>query len=1777
SKKLQTFSAFHQLDLYVEKYAGSTNLEETRARHWLTRFVETRWMDPFINKGGGRDTLGNWASAVIGNILGKSFYIVLGTEEQRARREEIRSLMRLEDYDGAYREIAQIDPLAAEKAWARYDKLGLEKFEDIGFDMESLLTQSSRDRQGVLMQASLGGAFKHLSGYMFSYMAGAAIADFGVLAVATPLIGAGLAIITRAPAWLASRFAGGFARFRNVKDAMRALAMLQRNLQFSSRFLARSFAGLGRVLDGVSTNVLTRFGIPSKLGRIVNRTGYWDAMVAAARFNIRETLVLGSAGALMQTTHHAVAGDTSSSRSYSEAAGMGLLGGATYAVKGGWMFAFMPPASAIHGKGSFWRSYRAIGESAGPVNWVSRGVAKAFGKWWKPAAADLGAAGKAASSIPGRWWAKQMWENPLGVWGYAMEKVQGMRPASASTWGTFKGVAAQKVAGGAAYIGMFTDGAFKFMLITEGVREVMQGGTYGYYWLMDKLVPREQGKSDPSAHFQRLVHAHRAGLSSMQIAFLLIPTPGYNAPRAMEMQNEMKAAARAIYQKGGKEINRVLATTADGTGVVNTKIKWYHSFSRYVLDGKKTANLSVSSEMKQWLLAQKAKGMSEEELIALISLPPVEKDAAGRLVYTNAQGKKELWMYYQEFLTFNELKRIAAGEKVVPSIKWREGNKLTIPEREDVIFLIPEAKDAAAMELNKRLVNSPDIVTRIMNADPAKGGLVLNFGSKNGIEINNAEMIKNIQNTVKWVAYDPGKAALETAVLSEMRRNMSGTAAQPDRLPFDPKELVPIFDRIWDPQVKKLSESSQGQLNNNFAKAAGMVKEVVRGKLLIDGLNDFVQRSAGKFADAPEREANFMAARIALAFDEILKLGGVLHPRTGEPLGSLRLGQKSAIMRFVKEFLVSKDPDHYVIRIFDELYASGGKTLVIKLAVIPTLSLRTRYRYETLKGGSYRKAELIPENLRRKVRFITSNETLTRQFIEDWKSYSGGQSPEFKVTSLSQFQFEELFRKERGEPSLGSEEVLVMDEADFFFGHSSVVVGEPNGHLSWGHPILEAMMRMSSKMMGLVKSGELKGLSDAQRARVYRAVARESKAEVRAAAKSLKNDPAATPEMREEAKNFFKVIQEEFGRTQFGGGIRLDGKTPWGKMREYVANKRQGQGVAGRVVEWLRDNGLETFLFKQAGFMYEDYGKKDSTSGFIPRADNPAKDAPTHAGNVSPTLVTPHGIARTLANFNKLRAENKVPTDVPWKLDLPLRSQAILTLAEIFHRLKEGGADIVLLSGTAGGWVKKFLESQEFTFLNESFATKMPERTQMVIEKGRLSLAPHELGALDENGSRVLKNPGLLKTKHLKSDPDYRNLKVHPGRSRYEDVETVKLAVYLTKLALGGKLRDFLGSKKTRPLGPGNLVHLTPRTLQEAQVWRQALIDNKVVKENEIVAFLPDFVHKGYSELRLREMLGENNVDAIETGKAKVVLNVPDIGGRGVDLPFQMYKGQIAVIGVHTHSVPIIEDIQVKNRTGHGRIPEQDRIEYIDITSAYALRSDTGENGYMSRLRPRVLEALDSKTPEPADPIARQLKRIIESEGYDPAELRKLESGQSKAFAARGDVYWLMQPMLQEEAQVRANESSGILGRVREGGEERLQLKTFEEPYTALDNALFTGAAGWGARGLATALGLGGWPAWVAMGATGMLVSKIGERLMPESERNKGPFGISLPGRNKKTAGGAVGLRDLDPATPAVEIDPAMIETLRAGQEIHGASAGAGMPADPAFVRPPLPPRTPKP
>lgn len=1805
--KLEVFTKVHELDLDIEKYASSDDTPETQDQDKLSRIMGLDWMNSYLNVGGFR----HWTGTLSERIFTPKAFKMLGDPAKKAEREEIMALMREQKYDEAIQKIIDMDRESANKAQERAAKAAARQESDQGpaavanWDVSDLLSKSFASDKLTQARGVLREANNQLQSLRLAYAGGTMVFDFLAMTALTPIAGAGLALGANV---IARGLAGGARIARAAEFAADASRMwgVGRTVAAITRPVAGSLEFGARIAVGAAQNLEKGLALPQLRNFIsdIPRNSL-DMLKASWKFNWQAMKGTGMMGGMIEAGNYALNKETSPYNSVGEAIWKGTLQNAAWGAKGGVMFAFQTPSSAIHSRSLLARGYKYFGNTTGVLNWSADAAA------WMGRGIGTRFFGTGAISR----WGKAVLSNEQTFHGWVEASIGGIKnTAGRAVLRTGMGLVSS------------VDNAFKFMIVFEGFQEAAQAASYygamhhwgwldyagsftgavavtkaafsivslirgqgakawtglksaakwgsasiGSFLISSQRDHKEEKRgTDPrfeaSEHLQAVADARRGAQAFGQIAFMLIPQAGYSSSHEVARSRETQAGLSALYKRGGREFNEFMALPANGSAMQTVRVGWRELGLRQPV-GDREVEVPATSDTKKdlaekWLRAEV--GADRIDLAALIGMEMMSPTEPGMKGKGTAN--------HQLFWTVDELRAYAEGKKVSPvdraarEAAKKAGRKYEVPaDDKGVVFMIPEMKEAASKVIGEQLAKDKKLAAMILDA---KGVLDLA-----GVKITDAATILSIQERTRAIVLETerdqttksllkkisGKnAQLDAAIqeygrlrkhMEDVRADLRGRPSFWKRLLARDKiedkingeigrrfidyakgitELKADLDRFRAEQKGKGKGISDEEIDQEigrryaefFSKSEierkiidNVWQEAVRGRKDITGRviqelkdkiktqislrhtiewhEELVGSTKGLEGKAKKDRLEAIGQEFVDRINSALNWGYTKNQQ-GFAMMSLRPVQEKALKAW-SQAIIEGDRAK-ASRIFVFLKASGGKTLLSYVAFIPYLQMRA-------------------ERSGRKLWFMTSNELLAEQMKADLTAYAGGIPPDFKITSVDEAKFDEAFRIERGEASIGTEYVVAIDEADENFRKPSNSIGDPNGELSEDNPL--AKLRLEALDEVLEKAPKMpKGLSDQQREEWFdktageMALAPEFAAKWRQKMKNFKwywlkkagskvsfgwvKDPG-TREMRREVKKLDRIAQEEFGRMTGATKDKVDfdvgDLTGAGWLKKGAAYATEGVKF-GAKKGWqiISDDGVATFMRNEIKNHLKTINLGEKRSEHIKIELQAGKVTPINYASAMPTLSTEYRVTAQLMalklreairdargpddrpvskaeidriaqrpDIQRLLESVPVPTraefegllsqsaPIEWgdaQVDNPLKNKKIptengesMTLKEFFQRLKDSNTDIVLFSGTAGNKVKTFLagpkmdgkEGMEVQLVNIDGETKMPDRSFITVDG-----ATGQVTIVDPKGS--------TKAEDWSSNIQSSRFKVNPiGGIAHADPAKIRLMLRLIEKEL-----NHPGLK----VDEKTLTLLAPRSMDEYLSLRQAIIDSEFmvkgklekIQADEIVAFRPDFVQEGREEYKLDEMTAENNIQALRDGDAKVVLLVPEIGGRGTDMPFKVsgkYK-RFLMVSVDVHMTPEVEDRQAKARLGENpgdRIPEGATMEFIDVTSTRSLLDGDEYRAEVKKLveafrGQKVKDKLVDLTDFRSKLVADQKALLHSLLPMDKAALDKLvdeKSPEFRDFATRGEVYKLMVELMQEKKQLEANETSGIL------------------------------------------------------------------------------------------------------------------------------------------------------
>lgn len=1127
---------------FSNKKDSSEILIETQPRGWYDRF--TRRVGWVLNCGGAGDWTGDRAIQ-----LARPFaYQMLHSKMGKARLDQIMNLMDEGKFSEAFAKIQDLDPKAAKRevlrSWLDRDHdaadeyLKLKKvYSAISDDQmdriisgakarqekkaresaTGLMTQPLSDETVTAVEGAMDSAFTQLERCHFWYTVGKGAWDFVIMIPLTAIAGPVISAVWKGVGTVV-KVIGEVATYRAEAEAalgLRAWTLATR-VAFPVRWSGYLLRGAGNIMIHGGEHFTKSLGIAKwmEMGNGYARTS-WEIGKAAMYYNGMQVVGIGSFGAFNTAVNYALHPAYYPDGVWSTMRDDAIYN-AAWAIDNGWEFSFIQvPGATISGTNVLARAYQVFGRAVGPLSALIGAAAKAVNGLWSnsltkslleivPLSDKIGYLARAIVTHEG--------ENGIkdGFVGFMGSSIDGIK----SNGGRMLASAALGAYG-------YADNLFKFGLFTTGVQTMTQYGVYSYNYYIGHPIARyfhddskdAKPKSDfaPTQHVQDQALAREWGMSAINIAFMMIPN--FSTPLSPhEMAEQRKVGGRfSKVNRSTKEYNRYHATAPSNAEAQKGEIGFWEAPVRWTLRtvfslgllGPEKAALPVAGGMKTQgaqTVLRRAKYTATE----LLGILMVIKENKDQRPYTRAElrdiGSGKIKAADLRPLTPEEVEeRLNSDDSFLVDehrdafdreqfnkyldggMKEQDKPKALTPEEikdrlkgNNVTFVIGELETAADKLLAEKLQKDQKLADKIVKAE--------NTLDLDGETITDPSTIKQIQKIAEEVKIIANIHELRGGVLRKLRNAEEGGR------PLEAEKLREIFGYsdgnglhrgVWDDLKDNITARDE-----SLAITMEKNRDILMTEFLLDYNMDCLNRHIGRAKTKLEIKAE--RRRVVRTVNEILSFGGIKNPRTGEAIPRLRWDQVKALMEFVDAVLQGKSPDD-CLKIFTELKASGGKTLLMKVSMIPLEIVRGRNysagfferRWDWVRGGN------------RELWLLTSNPHLVRQMEDDWRPLSGGLRPTFRIGSWSDLHSAELERKVRGERSIGVERNVIMDEADAPIEEPSLMVGDPTGSLSWGNPVLKVLMSCMDWVSGRIRYHEVN--REAIEARVSQEVVRHER------------------------------------------------------------------------------------------------------------------------------------------------------------------------------------------------------------------------------------------------------------------------------------------------------------------------------------------------------------------------------------------------------------------------------------------------------------------------------------------------------------------------------------------------------------------------------------------------------------------------------------------------------------------------------------------------------------
>ncbi|MBI5631076.1 MAG: hypothetical protein HY921_09345 [Elusimicrobia bacterium] len=1022
STNLRLFDMLNELQIYMGMY-GSSKWNENE------KWYELKQFDRFFNgiTGGLRDKAGEETARLMDP---EAWEVLKGKEGVRL---DAMDLLRKGRFNEVLLKLAELDPRGAETARVRF--LRDQQDPELDLDIVSLLSKGPRSPDSAAAVGALNGAFEHLTTYIKGFMIGTAAVD----AVAGTFAMAGVGPLIAKAFTVAGRAALGVSRLARLGALGRMaenLGMLQRMIGFAGKLSPGLFPGTfrfaGKILTNVGRNIRVTLGLPANLKEAMVKSltlrGFANVLLNAGKFQIRNTITMALASAMMSEGIHLWSPETSPFKDSQDAITQGLAGGAGFGAKTGFLLLANPFPTTAFGKTGFGGVMRRLGESNGPLEaWVLNPLARAFTR----------APGETAMAKVGFWGSAMQWaENLSGA---------GLKVGGRQVWGS--GLASQALRQAAQWLvfaGSFVDGGLKYFAAAEMSKELATVGGYGWAELLQP--ERDRGDFAASGHINRLTYAQSWGDGAQQVSWLLLPTQPHVS---VENMRDWKESSRALHtlNKQGRLMD-VLGKDAALEGRLHVNkplLQWgVKEFLGFILNrtwGRVRGHPQIGRPKDKLDISPELQAMVVERIWKSLGRQAYRFSIADLIAIRSA--REEL---------FNSERSM---EEVLAVLGRGDGS--TAEEREAVNFLLlPRLRESADQILRKRLGSFwnrgllKDIVRQVREHEA---------GSLSGIEvegtpISNPDVIKDLGDLAAWIliekapigeskwaprlhaALTPNAPMKQKAILVVDR--LAARIAAKNKAAggsLEAEEIAEMVEREMDDFLKAYSRPGRG----NFRWAL----ERHRGSLQGDALDRYNAESfledavSGKYRDVDSPQAQARVERAVALAAAALKTHGIVDAH-GNKIAEYKDVQTNIFKDFLRIFQQEGGDVLKALKVYLLAHTGAGKSAISMIMLMPLA--RAVAKKAGLEGVDYN----------------THGDLLRAQAQGVYRAYFKGRLPDFRIQSYSDLVLEDLMAIEEGNPSPVETRFQINDEYDQIFLEPPTSLGKDSGKMSWKSPLWEA-------------------------------------------------------------------------------------------------------------------------------------------------------------------------------------------------------------------------------------------------------------------------------------------------------------------------------------------------------------------------------------------------------------------------------------------------------------------------------------------------------------------------------------------------------------------------------------------------------------------------------------------------------------------------------------------------------------------------------------------------
>jgi hypothetical protein len=1593
TNRMQAFTELNELDELLRENASSK--PSLASPHGFWEHVKHLSTFRFMNSAMDKAELGQRDKSV-GLMLAHNWLTREAYQKLMANaelRDTVLNLINHGQYDQAFSLIGKLDPEMAEMTLKNHnaDKMKEDPYRELSF--EGFMTDIPEDKAGTQAQGVIIDLFNNLKPIILGYMVASAVVDTAAMAAYSTFIGGiatGAEGLTRAVI-----DAGQVLKASEVADEVSSIGRL-------SNTLGRVLEFTGRTLEGQLLNVRNVLGIEqigsksADLGVVqkfaqIARVAPWNAL----KFQGKNALIMGGVSGAMSAASYRWNPQTSQFHSAKEAFAEGIIGGAAFGVKAT-PFMLMNPVQAsafgVFGNGIS-TVVKSVAETPGPVSWVVQTGAKLIPRWAKSTVAESGPLG-----------ALQMTTMDLSPAWHAIVR--------APIW-----------------MGALVDGMSKYFLTSLISQSLVEASDYYYH---KKAAPlKDNPETGVTGADRNIASSYQAGQAVSQASWLFLPSASMGNPEQIKNQQEESDGFNVLMRQGrGKEIESL----PDDYSLTYEKSLWDMSlkdrisYAKDWISGrnpKRAGTFKVNSQWRQEAAKKRLDKFSDAELAVIASADKKSNDHFFRFEKT-AEGVMKL-----------ERVDIAQSKSNVIPIKSAKSAKPEALSKEEIANLAAVSElrlsndliSTARNILERRIAKNAALRAKILEA---KDSVELKAESRNSGLVSGPDLEKLKQmaataqinskgflGTLKrnfWNASLHLGRDLETSsdiLTSQIAGEVDQKKSSGLKATFEQAGQEPVFDALT--KIKKLGEEARATAIEKALRHQGLDSKVSITDT-IDILNEKIKSLEEEQAlkknqsQAPHKNESQIQALESLkdklaqiltdpeadalieSFHKAMDEQIAAAYSSGDSLSALALGQmrktleSDASTQFINKKLArdfksyrrknisQKDMD-LSVSLFKSIWergvfgrhfgkwevaSDGTRTLEIPadrqlkdargnpitsfrelqarqiLSTLKKLSKGEAFIFNQLKtsGGktllSFVMLDFLDSYARSRGKlggmYLTANGDLVAQTMDQYLAIFNGRKPRFKIKTYSDFWAEQATADKYGGSNPLELYDLVLDEYDMMAMMTALSLGSSNGNVS-RYPELDP-----------VQVNLREGAFELQK--LYEKYSKDrSELNPESFAKLLNDNPE------------FKDDLDTLIASQTKG---LRGSIAKVKSKEYRA---QIMNPDSQLYKDLGLKSLEDFKAKYkmtpqqfyydllashqhafGGGLFDSLLKKWSWGGVIGRQYGKPENWLKKIYSGGYQALSKKDLQNLFAvNVDKNRQEiiqyfNGVPMD---NLDTEYRSYlellhgkpltldfdslAVIDFASFNNKAKAAGSVMLGLSGTLAHSIRPFMEGKM------GFKVIGDESAGYGVDYQ--ILRPQGSKALSDNFAREF------------------------------------------------IMKDIM---EKRP----NLSILYADNKVEYEALRESLKSSGVLNKEIAIGITPDsnFLSQNRRQTGVEEY---KNLEALQSGEAKVLILVGQAGFRGLDLPFgKAYKnGKFRMYISGPENLATVNVKQLMGRIDSGRIPEGVKVTVTGVVDGKILEQSPL---YTNIARGRLLQVSENPQKK-AEELWTQIADIVKENAEDPA------------------------------------------------------------------------------------------------------------------------------------------------------------------------------------------------